>query len=82
MPRQKIQQLVLPTLQRGQDPHPETISSARYLHTINLNPWWFRQQRIFLQCGRPRFDAWVGRIPWTEEPGELHPMGSQRVGDD
>ena len=22
--------------------------------------------------------AW--RIPWTEEPGELHSMGSQRVG--
>ena len=24
--------------------------------------------------------AW--RIPWTEEPGGLQPMGSQRVGDD
>ena len=24
--------------------------------------------------------AW--RIPWTEEPGGLHPMGSQRVGHD
>ena len=22
--------------------------------------------------------AW--RIPWTEEPGGLHPMGSQRIG--
>ena len=22
------------------------------------------------------------RIPWTEEPGELHSMGSQRVGHD
>ena len=22
--------------------------------------------------------AW--RIPWTEEPGELQPMGSQRIG--
>ena len=21
------------------------------------------------------------RIPWTEEPGSLKPMGSQRVGD-
>ena len=24
--------------------------------------------------------AW--KIPWTEEPGRLHPMGSQRVGHD
>ena len=24
--------------------------------------------------------AW--RIPWTEKPGRLHPMGSQRVGHD
>ena len=24
--------------------------------------------------------AW--RIPWTEEPGRLQPMGSQRVGHD
>ena len=24
--------------------------------------------------------AW--RIPWTEEPGGLQPMGSQRVGHD
>ena len=22
------------------------------------------------------------KIPWLEEPGELHPMGSQRVGHD
>ena len=27
-----------------------------------------------------RILAW--RIPWTEEPGELHSMGSQRVGYD
>ena len=26
------------------------------------------------------FLAW--RIPWTEESGGLHPMGSQRVGHD
>ena len=49
-----------------------------------------------LQCGRPGFDPWIGKIPWrrawqpipvffprespwTEEPGGLQPMGSQRV---
>ena len=30
-------------------------------------PWWFRQSRICLQCGRPRFDSWIGKIPWRRE---------------
>ena len=53
-------------------------------------------KRICLQCRRPGFDTWVGkyhgegngnppstlasRIPWTEEPGGLQSMGSQRDG--
>ena len=48
--------------------------------------------RICLQCGRPGFDPWVGKIPWRRErlptpvfwPGEFHGLcivhGSQRVG--
>ena len=28
------------------------------------------------------FSILVWRIPWTEEPGELQSMGSQRVGHD
>ena len=36
--------------------------------------------RILLQCGRPGFDPWVGKIPWRRErlptavfwPGEFH----------
>ena len=27
-------------------------------------PWWLRQLRICLQCGRPGFNPWVGKIPW------------------
>ena len=27
-------------------------------------PWWLKWQRIRLQCGRPGFDPWVGKIPW------------------
>ena len=27
-------------------------------------PWWLRWQRIHLQCGRPGFDPWVGKIHW------------------
>ena len=43
-------------------------------------PWWLRWWRIGLQCRRPRFHSWVGRIPWRREwlptsvvlPGEFH----------
>ena len=43
-------------------------------------PWWFRWQRICLQCGRPRFDPWVRKILWRRKwkptplflPGESH----------
>ena len=51
--------------------------------------------RICLQCGRPGFKPWVGKIPWRREglptpvfwSGEFHglhsqSMGSQRVGHD
>ena len=46
--------------------------------------------RICLQCGRPGFDPWVGKIPWRRErlptpifwPREFHGLGSQTVGDD
>ena len=58
-----------------------------------------KKKRIHLQCGRPGFDPWVGKIPWrrawqpipvflpgespwTEVPGGLLFMGSQRVGHD
>ena len=27
-------------------------------------PWWLRQYRNHLQCGRPGFDPWVGKISW------------------
>jgi len=41
---------------------------------------WLGWERICLQCGRPRFDPWVGKIPWRREmlptpvfrPGEFH----------
>ena len=26
--------------------------------------WWLKWQRICLQCGRPAFNSWVGKIPW------------------
>ena len=30
-------------------------------------PWYLKQQRILLQCGRPRFYPWVRKIPWRRE---------------
>ena len=33
----------------------------------DMPPWGLRQQRIRLQCGRPGFHPWVGKIPWRRE---------------
>ena len=30
-------------------------------------PWWLSWQRIHLQCRGPRFDSWVGKIPWRRD---------------
>ena len=63
-----------------------THSSNLGLH--RLLSW----QRIRLQCGRPRFDPWVRKIPWRREwqptpvfwPGEFpqteKPGGLQSMG--
>ena len=29
-------------------------------------PLWLSWKRIYLQCGRPGFDLWVGKIPWMK----------------
>ena len=58
----------------------------------------FSKVRICLECGRPGFDSWDGKIPWrawqptpvflygespwTEEPGGLQSIVLQRVGHD
>ena len=43
-------------------------------------PWWLRGESICLQCERPGFDPWVGKISWRRKwqptpvllPGESH----------
>ena len=43
-------------------------------------PWWLRGKSVCLQCRRPGFDSWVGKIPWRRKwpptpvflPGESH----------
>ena len=67
------------------------MGSATHSSILGL-PWWLRLYRIGLQCRRLDFDPWVGKIPWrrawqptpvflpwTEEPGGLQSLGSQRV---
>ena len=39
---------------------------SNYTDSLGL-PWWLRQESVCLQCGRPRFNPWVGRIPWRRE---------------
>ena len=47
-------------------------------------PWWPSMWRICLQCRRPGFSPWVGKIPWRRErlptpvfwPGEFHRLYS------
>ena len=51
-------------------------------------PWWLSWWRIRLQCRRPGFDPWVGKIPWRRErlptpvfwPGEFHGLQEFREG--
>ena len=55
----------------------------RFFSIIELSCWlsWWR---IHLQCGRPGFYPWVGKIPWRRErlptpvfwPGEFHGLCS------
>ena len=42
-----------------------TTNNLEY-YMIGL-PWWLRQKSVCLQCGRPEFDPWVGKIPWRRK---------------
>ena len=60
--------------------------------------WWFSGKEFHLQCRRPGYHSWVGKIPWRQkgqptpvflhgiswpkEPGRLQSMGLQRAGHD
>ena len=30
-------------------------------------PWWLRGYSVCLECGRPGFSSWVGKIPWRRK---------------
>ena len=44
------------------------LQKGKATHSSNLGlPLWLSWWRIGLQCGRPGFDPWVGKIPWRRE---------------
>ena len=38
-----------------------------YSFSLKRLPWWLSWWRIHLQCRRPGFNPWVGKIPWRRE---------------
>jgi len=47
-------------------PRESPIDSIQIRRSIGL-PGWLRGWSICLQCGRPGFDPWVGKIPWRRK---------------
>ena len=43
---------------------------------------WLRIRLLLEKAMAPHFSTLAWKIPWTEEPGRLQSMGSQRVGHD
>ena len=62
-------------------PHVEHLSACFYMLVLPLQ---LSQKRICLQCRRPGFDPWVGKIPWRRKwqttpvslPGKSHEQRS------
>ena len=64
--------------------HEEAVLTPSILTVLLCYPQglslWLSWYRICLQCGRPGFNPWVGKIPWRRErlptpvfwPGEFH----------
>ena len=48
---------------RGREEKQEQRDKRCVSYSINIRAWW----RIHLQCRRPRFDLWVGKIPWRRK---------------
>ena len=73
---------------------PRTFISYPWKH-VELNtcsclcgpPWRLSWERICLQCRRPGFKAWVGKIPWRRErlptaafwPGDVHGVAKSQT---
>ena len=47
--------------------HLSFLGGGGRANPLTGHPWWLRRQRNCLQCSRPRFDRWVGKIPWRRD---------------
>ena len=59
----------------------DPLEKGRATHSSILGlPWWFRWQRIRLQCGKPGFDPCVGKLPWrrARQPTPVFLPGESR----
>ena len=56
------------------------LKSCLHMYKLGSFPGGSNGKRICLQCRRSRVSILAWRIPWTEEPGWVQSMGSQRVG--
>ena len=46
----------------------DLLAKEKATHSSILGlPLWLSWLRIHLQCGRPRFKPWFGKIPWRRE---------------
>ena len=66
--RRKLTPVFLPGKSPGQRSlagySPWGCKELNTTERITCLPWWLSWQRICLQCGRPGFDPWGGKIPW------------------
>ena len=46
---------------------PSTDERIKKMWLIYRHPWQLSWQRIHLQCKKPWFDSWVGKIPWRRD---------------
>ena len=70
-------------------PSPTPTSSwSKATYSLSfLSPWWLSWYRIHLQCRRPGFDPWVGKMSWRREwlptpvfwPEEFSPWGRKEL---
>ena len=59
----------------------ELKHNTKLMFNLRFGHLWLSWKRIFLQCGRPGFDPWVGKIPLEKGkaviwPGEFHGLYS------
>ena len=46
----------------------DPLGQGKATHSSILGlPWWLSWQRVRLQCEKPGFDPWVGKIPWRRK---------------